>query len=351
MTRISTLTLVSPGRTSSGGSAFSRQLADAVTDICDARVSTAALPPSGRSSLPADIADSDVVVFLGARTVQTRARLSIFWPLNVAPLDNSLNFLPHTSMRNRARHLALRARLSRSISRADALCFGSHYARSLYMAQYPRASQLPYRVIPGGTPSLEIAHRPGAHSSSTRLVLCCSHLYPYKGIIEFVRAIGQIKTHIPDDVEFRVAGADRDPVYAAAVRNEVYALGLQDIVTIAEATPDELSELYSRATMAVFPSTCENAGSFALFDGLHYGLPTICSDRSSMPEMARNSTALVNPFQVSRFAETMLDVLSDPNRRTDLTNKALAWAESAPTWRDRAKMLVEFADDQLEPSS
>src|SRR5699024_4973919 len=243
------LALVSPGRTSSGGSAFSRNLAAELEVVLGRSVPQAAVPPSGRAELPPEIHECDVVVNLGARVMPTTG-MSVYWPLNVAPLDKGLNILPHTSPKNRARHLVLRARLRQSVGRADALVFGSHYARSLYMAQYPRASQLPYRVIRGGTPSLTIeANRPDP--GSPPLIRVCSHLYPDKGILEFLVAFADALPHLPPGTRVRVAGADRDPVYAAAVREQVVKSDLEDTVTIGPANAEELTALYSRADLCV----------------------------------------------------------------------------------------------------
>lgn len=345
MTHSLRLAVVSPGRTSSGGSAFSENLVRGLESVLDRSVLTAKVPATGSAGLPSKLDDCDAVVFLGARAVHTGAPYSLFWPLNVAPLDYSLDRMPHVSVRNRLRHRLLRARLGQSIRHADAMVFGSHYARSLYLARYATASRLPYRVIPGGTPSLDVTPPSEQSTRSGRLVLCCSHLYPYKGILEFVEALGRVRDQLPASLQVRIAGADRDRTYAAAVLSRVNELGLAPMVHVGPASNHELRSLYSRAEIAVFPSTCENAGSFSLFDGFHAGLPTICSDRSSMPEMARGAAVLVNPHEPDRFGRTILDLLSSPSHQDALRRQSRDWVDAVPTWTDRARMLVEFVAD------
>lgn len=334
------LALVSPGRTSSGGSAFAKHLAAELEDITGSPVPQAAVPATGRVSVPAAVASADVVVNLGARVVPTD-KFSVFWPLNVAPLDSGLDVLPHTSARNRARHLVLRARLRQSVARADALAFGSHYARSLYMARYAAAARLPYRVIRGGTPSIDVQPN-SPDPARAPLVLVCSHLYPYKGILEFIEAFAQALPSLPAGTRCRIAGADRDRTYAAAVRSRVTELNLHGSVTIAAADAGELPGLYAAADLCVFPSTCENAGSFSLYDGLHAGAATICSDRSSMPEVTNGSTFLVNPFDGVSFASALIAVLNDNERLVALRARAVKWSNQAPTWRWRAEELLDF---------
>lgn len=337
------LALVSPGRTSSGGSAFARHLASELEAITGRPVPQAAIPSTGRVNLPATVSDAEIVVNLGTRVVPTEA-LSVFWPLNVAPLDNALRKLPHTSARNRVRHVILRARLRESMGRAHALVFGSHYARSLYMARFARGSKLPYRVIRGGTPSIDLA--PNAPDpNQPPLVLVCSHLYPYKGILEFIDAFAHAVRRLPPGTRCRIAGADRDPTYAAAVHSRVREHNLQGSVIVAPASEQELSELYAAANLCAFPSTCENAGSFSLYDGLHAGAATICSDRSSMPEVTQGATQLVNPFNATALASSLVNVLNDEERLHDLRARATAWSAQAPTWRGRAQDLLDFVSE------
>lgn len=343
MTSRAAIAVVSPGQTSSGGSAFTAQLVPELESVIGEPVPTAGVPATGKADLPDTVADARTVVFLGARAFRTRGSKVVFWPLNVAPLDHSIALLPHSSPKNRARHVLLRRRLAQSVGRADALCFGSHYARTLYTAQYAKAAPLPYQVIPGGTPSLPISGLAREPDSAQPTILACSHLYPYKGIIELVEAFALLYRDFPA-LKLRIAGADRDRRYAAAVRARVSALGLDDAIHIAPAAPDELSALYRTAVLAVFPSLCENAGSFALFDGLHAGVPTVCSDRSSMPEMSRGATLLVNPHDRVAMATEMSNVLTNQATQSELSRRATAWSRSAPTWRDRATLLWQFVE-------
>lgn len=341
------IAVVTPERTSSGGSAFSGNLVPALRDVPGvASVSEAHLPPLGKVRLPDSVQQASHVLFVGSRAERVEGATTIFWPLNVAPLEKHVARAEASSLRNRARHVALLRRLGASVASADALVFGSLHARTLYQANYPAGASLPYLINRGGTPSgLEVGER--AVDPERPLVLLVSHLYPYKGIREFVDAVPLMVDRLPEGTRFRVAGADRDARYAAAVHEQVDRLGLGDRLVVAPADPQEMSALYAQAAVSVFTSTCENAGSFALYDGLHAGVPTISSDRSSMPEMVGGSVALVNPWQPQRLADTVVDVLADPEAQEALRQKAVAWAAAAPTWADRARWFVEFLQREV----
>jgi len=336
------IAVVTPERTSSGGSAFSANLVPALEALPGvASVVGAHLPPVGRMRLPREVRDASHVVFVGSRAERVDGATTVFWPLNVAPLEKHVARAESSSLRNRARHVALLRRLGASVGSVDALVFGSLHARTLYQSTYPAAARLPYLVNRGGTPSgLEVLARDV--DPERPLVLLVSHLYPYKGVREFVEAVGLMAGRLPADAQFRVAGADRDPTYARAVHEQVARLGLGDRLVVAPAGPEEMSSLYARAAVCVFASTCENAGSFALYDGLHAGVPTISSDRSSMPEMVGDAVVPVNPWQPERMADAVVDVLTDPEHQSSLHRRATAWAAAAPTWADRARWLADF---------
>ncbi len=335
--------VMTPGRTSSGGSAFSENLVPHLNRILREPVHEGTVPPLGRIVLDRAAQEASHVVFIGSRVARLAMGQKVFWPLNVAPLERHVNHLPHTSSRNRARHILLRARLGRAVSASNALVFGSLHARSLYMANYAAAARLPYAVVRGGTASFDVSAS-GRHEDlpASRLVLVVSHLYPYKGILELVDAIATIDRQLPPDVMVRVAGADRDRRYAAAVHGRVSELGLKNRIKIAPADSMEMRSLYATAELAVFPSTCENAGSFALYDGLHSGCPTLCSDRSSMPEMVESAVQMINPYDRVGFGLAIKTILENPQLQRDLRARASSWSLSAPTWADRADQLVDF---------
>jgi glycosyltransferase involved in cell wall biosynthesis len=250
-----------------------------------------------------------------------------------------------SSLKNRARHVALLQRLRRSVAAADGMVFGSMHARTLYQAAFPTAARLPYQINRGGAASLAPTPRVPA---ADPLVLLVSHLYPYKGILEFVEAAALAAGRLPEAVRFRVAGADRDARYAAAVRQRVRQLDMEERIQIRAADPTEMAELYASATICVFTSTCENAGSFALYDGLHAGVPTICSDRSSMPEMVAGAVRLVNPYSTSDLADEIVSLMSDERAREALSSAGVHWSSSSPSWDDRAAQLAEFAESRVK---
>jgi glycosyltransferase involved in cell wall biosynthesis len=338
------LLVVAPGLTSSGGIAFGERLVSELEVQLGREVGRAETPRLGRLQLDRHSAGATHVLFLGSRAIEVAGARTVLWPLNVAPFDARTVHAPSSSVQNRARHRLLLHRLRRSVGCVDGLVFGSHYARSLYLARFADAATMPYRVIRGGARSLEVADGTEGRRDGG-LILCVSHLYPYKGILELVEAVAIVDAELPPAVTVRIAGADRDRRYAAAVRKRIMDRGLDHRIEVRAATGPELQSLYAEAEVAVFMSTCENAGSFALYDGLHAGCPTICSDRSSMPEMVEGAVRLVNPFEPHAVGSAIVGLLRDPSERQVLAARAQAWSAKVPSWGDRAAELIEFFEE------
>lgn len=349
------LAIVSPGRISDGGGTVSRELHAAMESLLGEPVPSAGIPGRGRAELPAEVREARSVIFLGTRAVPDDRYRSVFWPLSVAPLDASINKLPHVGIENRTRQRLLRLRLSHAVSSADALIFGSHYARSLYMAQYAAGARLPYTVMSGNAPpSLNFDRSAAAAPAPTAgplQILVCSHLDAYKGLLEFVEALALVPESIRQSCQVRIAGADREPGYAVAVRSAVKRHGLDDLVTIAPARGAELAELYQRADLFVFPSLCENAGSFSLFDAFHAGLPVLCSDRSSLPEICKGTAELVNPFETVAFTRALVRLITSSSDREELAARSVRWRSESPDWVGRARQVVDFINRLEETGS
>ncbi len=98
--------------------------------------------------------------------------------------------------------------------------------------------------------------------------------------------------------------------------------------------------LYQAAELFVFPSRYEGFGLDPL-DALACGIPTICSNASSLPELMGQAARLVSPNQVADWTEAMVELASQPEKR-------VALAEAGPrqaarfTWQKTAERTFQL---------
>jgi len=88
---------------------------------------------------------------------------------------------------------------------------------------------------------------------------------------------------------------------------------------------ERLVELYQQATLFVFPSRYEGFG-LPVLEAMACGCPVICSNASSLPEVAGDAAILVDPMDVEGFTHEMDRVLTSSDLRRNLRGRGLAQA-------------------------
>ena len=104
-----------------------------------------------------------------------------------------------------------------------------------------------------------------------------------------------------------------------------------------------LTGLYRAASVYVDPTLYEGFG-FQVAEALASGIPVVCSDTTSLPEVVGDAGILVAPDDVRGFSEALGAVLRDPARAAELgargavQAKRFTWsrtaAETVDAWRE-----------------
>jgi len=108
---------------------------------------------------------------------------------------------------------------------------------------------------------------------------------------------------------------------------------------------EDLPALYSGATVFAFPSLYEGFG-FPVLEAMACGVPVICSNTSSLPEVAGEAALTVNPLDTRTLAEALQQLLADSNLRAALVAKGYAqiqkfsWAKAAQETLDVLEKTV-----------
>lgn len=285
--------------------------------------------------------DCDVLVCTGSKAVRARGTKTVFWPLNVAPLEEETRALAATSMKARLRYRLLPLKLWASIARSDGLVFGSQYASDLYRSSFARARRLPTTVIRTGMPSLPLTEQPPRDPVRGR-ILMVSHLYPYKLAVEAIEAVAKVREQFPD-AHLRIAGKIADPEYGGRVMTAVADYPGAAALIGSLSQQDLLAE-YAAADVALLTSASENAASFHLFDAAAFGIPIVASAVSSTPSVMGEAARYVNPRHPDDIARGLMAVLGDEAERARMSHAAKAFGEAAPTWPERAQELITFCE-------
>jgi alpha-1,3-rhamnosyl/mannosyltransferase len=117
---------------------------------------------------------------------------------------------------------------------------------------------------------------------------------------------------------------------------EVRRLKLEDRVICLGHVPDEeLVLLYSGASLMVYPSLYEGFG-LPILEAMACGCPVICSNTSSMPEVAGDAAILISPEDEMALAEAIDNIMEDERLSQSLIQLGYSRA-SAFNWNNTAQ--------------
>ncbi len=107
-----------------------------------------------------------------------------------------------------------------------------------------------------------------------------------------------------------------------------------EIKELGYVTEEEKWELLKNADVFLFPTLYEGFG-IPVLEAQSVGVPVVTSNASSLPEVAGNGAIFVDPESVESIAEGIYQVLSDPELRSGIIEKAahnvnrFGWAQCA----------------------
>jgi glycosyltransferase involved in cell wall biosynthesis len=95
-----------------------------------------------------------------------------------------------------------------------------------------------------------------------------------------------------------------------------------DIILTGYVSDNEKSDLLKNAEIFLFPTFYEGFG-LPILEAQSVGTPVVTSNISSMPEIAGNSSVLVDPKDQSAIAEAVHKLISDESYKNDIIEKGL----------------------------
>lgn len=229
------------------------------------------------------------------------------------------------------------------VRNADRIFIGSAHARD-DLRQFLGLASDQFDVVPFGVSS---AFRPvpavEAHAVAARYgltgpyVLTIGAPQPRKNLVRLVEAFALARQQAPG---LRLAIAGPNLWHYEGIAQQIRALGLGDSVAMLGYVPDaDLPALYSAAQLFAFPSLYEGFG-LPVIEAMACGTPVVCSNASSIPEVAGDAAVLVGPTDVGAIADAMLRIVQDPALGASLRQRGTAQAAHF-TWQQAARQTLD----------
>ena len=119
------------------------------------------------------------------------------------------------------------------------------------------------------------------------------------------------------------------------------------VIRAGAVSDEDLACLYNACEAFLFPSTSEGFG-LPVLEAMQCGAPVICSNSSSLPEVAGNAAILVDPTDEAALAEAIIGILTNPGPRRELVTLGIQQAGRF-SWKSSAEKVVEAYRMALNP--
>lgn len=171
-------------------------------------------------------------------------------------------------------------------------------------------------------------------------ILFLGTLQPRKNLTRLIKAFSNIQ-YLVSNLQLVIAGK-KGWLYKEIFRR-VEELGLGGKVVFTGYLPEgDLPALLSGARLFVFPSLYEGFG-LPVLEAMACGTPVVCSNASSLPEVAGDAAVLVDPLDVEGLAAAMERVLGDEELRADLIDRGFEQARKF-SWERCARETLDVLE-------
>ena len=105
----------------------------------------------------------------------------------------------------------------------------------------------------------------------------------------------------------------------------------------------DLPAIINQCKVFLYPSLRESFG-IPILEGMACGVPVITSNTSSMPEIAGDAAAIVDPFKPEEILTAIERILEDENFRNELCEKGIERAKLF-SWENMAAKYLELYEE------
>lgn len=129
-------------------------------------------------------------------------------------------------------------------------------------------------------------------------------------------------------------------------QSHLQTLGIaESVLMTGYVSDDELIWLYRNCYANLYPSLFEGFG-LPVLEGMQFGAVTVCSNTTSLPEVAGDAAWLIDPEDTAQWAAAMLRLAASPAERATLRSGAKRQAAGF-NWQASATQLLALYEEAL----
>lgn len=236
-------------------------------------------------------------------------------------VEQQLLFNIEQKMLNKARHIIVT----------------SHFTREEVTKLYSVVHNDISVVRPGNEKKTAL---PYVESPQKIQLLCVANICQRKGHEVLIKALKNLRD-LPWHLTC-VGNLQRDPSTVAHIKNLITQFNLSSHITLkGELAEKELIQEYAKAHVFVLASYYEGYG-MALTEAINYGLPVVSTTGGAIPYVLGKSALLVTPGNEQQLSAALSEVISSPQTRSNLREKAMNKRQELPSWSDSSSEFKQI---------
>jgi glycosyltransferase involved in cell wall biosynthesis len=215
------------------------------------------------------------------------------------------------------------------------------------LMKFYRVNPEKIKVVYHGVRSIKYQVSSIKHSNKkTFNILFIGRLEKRKNLVNLIRAFDiSKKSYKLQAISYKLVLAGKEGFGFEDIKKAILESPYKnDIILTGYVSKLEKEKLYNSADIFVAPSLYEGFG-LPILEAMSYGVPVICSNNSSLPEIAGNAGLLVDPNNIEKIAKTIKRVLDNADFREEMIKrgfknaKKFSWEKCA---RETMDVLLDY---------
>ena len=176
----------------------------------------------------------------------------------------------------------------------------------------------------------------GKYSGGSDYFLFIGSLHPRKNICGLLRAYDAFRTSVDSEVKLLVVGESMFKTNDIELTYE----GMRyknDVIFTGRLSTEDLHQVLGASLAMTFVPFFEGFG-IPVIEAMNAGVPVICSNTTSLPEVGGHAVLYVDPFSMSQIKDAMIRIYQEKELRDVLVSKGFVQKEKF-SWDKTAELL------------
>ncbi|MEN8116941.1 MAG: glycosyltransferase family 1 protein [Bacteroidota bacterium] len=183
------------------------------------------------------------------------------------------------------------------------------------------------------------------YTGGSEYFLFVGALHPRKNVCGLLKAFDAFKSVNGNTMKLVIVGGEMHKT--GEIFNTYENMrNKDDVVFTGRVSTDELHDIFGAALALTFVPFFEGFG-IPIVEAMSAGIPVICSNTTSIPEVGGNAVLYADPIKIDQIAEAMLQISEDDELREKLINKGFI-QKNKFSWDETARLLWMSVEKALQ---